>query len=114
MAAGSMFLLGAGSDASINLCFYFLGEVVESKTRQKYSILIQPWFATGALVITFVFYLIKNWRIVCIITITGPSVALMIFVFFYIEETPLFLFRKGIRPTLKALNRIGKINRGIK
>lgn len=28
MAAAAMFLLGGGSDASFNLCFYFLGEVV--------------------------------------------------------------------------------------
>ena len=79
MASAAMFLLGAGSDASINMCFYFLGEVVEGKTRQKYSVLIQPWFATGALVMTFLFYIIKNWRIVCIIIIAGPSLIVMIF-----------------------------------
>ena len=48
------------------------------------------------------------------ITMSGPTIIIMIFIFFYIEETPMFLLRKGIKPTLKALNRIGKINRGIK
>lgn len=57
---------------------------MEDKTRQKYSILIQPWFATGALFITLIFYLIPNWRIVCIIVMTGPTVILMMLIFFYV------------------------------
>ena len=32
----------------------------------------------------------------------------------YIEETPQFLVKKGIKATLKALNRIGRINTGLK
>lgn len=38
----------------------------------------------------------------------------MFFVVLYIEETPQFLIRQGVEKTLKSLNRIGKINKGIK
>lgn len=43
-----------------------------------------------------------------------PSVILLFFVVIYVEETPHFLIQKGIDKTLKSLNRIGKINKGIK
>ena len=41
-----------------------------------------------------------------------PSVVILIFIVLYVEETPQFLIRKGVPQTLKALNRIGKINKG--
>ena len=75
---------------------------------------MQPWFAVGACVLTTAFIWIENWRIVVAILLTAPSCVLLFFVIFYIEETPQFLLRKGIPQTLKALNRIGKINLGIK
>lgn len=34
MAAAGLFLSGAGADASINICFFFFGEVVGDKKRQ--------------------------------------------------------------------------------
>jgi MFS family permease len=34
MAAFGLFLSGAGSDAAINICFFFFGEVVGDKKRQ--------------------------------------------------------------------------------
>ena len=40
-----------------------------------------------------------------------PSIIVLILIIFYVEETPQFLIRKGVPQTLKALNRIGKINK---
>jgi hypothetical protein len=37
----------------------------------------------------------------------------LFFIAIYIEETPQFLIRKGPEVAIKALNRIGKINKGI-
>ena len=44
----------------------------------------------------------------------APAVIIMIVSFFFIEETPIFLIRKGVKTTLKALNKIGNINKGQK
>jgi MFS family permease len=90
-----LFLLGAGADASINMCFNFMGEMVENQTRQKYCVLLQPWFAIGAIIITTAFKFIENWRIVTICFITIPSVIILFFIAIYIEETPQFLIRKN-------------------
>jgi hypothetical protein len=57
MAAVGFFLSGFGSDASINICLFFFGETVGTKKRQKYSIIVQIYFALGALIATFFFYL---------------------------------------------------------
>ena len=108
MGAAAMFLLGAGGDASLNICFYFLGEVYDNESRQKYSIIIQPFFPAGALLITLAFYLMQNWRLACLIVIAGPSAFVFLGVLFYVKETPMFLMRKGVDETLKVLNKIGK------
>lgn len=57
MAAVGFFLSGFGSDASINICLFFFGEAVGSKNRQKYSIIVQIFFALGALVVTLFFFI---------------------------------------------------------
>lgn len=80
-----LFLLGAGADAAINMCFSFLGEVVEDKTRQKYSVILQPWFAIGACCVTTSFVFIHNWKLVVLILLVIPSIVLMFFVVMYIE-----------------------------
>lgn len=49
-----------------------------------------------------------------LILLAIPSVVVMFFIVIYVEETPQFLLRKGVPKTLKALNRIGKINKGLK
>lgn len=49
-----------------------------------------------------------------LILLVIPSIILLIAIFIYVEETPQFLLRKNIETTLKALNRIGKINKGLK
>lgn len=85
MVSIGMFMLGAGADASINMCFNFLGEVVEDRTRQKYSVILQPWFAIGACLVTTLFIFIQNWKIVFLILVVVPCVVLMFFIVIYIE-----------------------------
>ena len=83
-ASIGLFLLGAGSDASINMCFNFLGEVVEDRTRQKFSVILQPWFAIGACFVTTCFIFIHNCKVVMLILIVIPSVIIMFFIVLYI------------------------------
>jgi MFS family permease len=112
MVAIGLFMCGCGSDAGINICFFFFGEVVGDAKRQKYSVIIQIFFCLGAMIITLFFYLISEWRTNWLILVTGPAVVEMVLLWYYIEETPQFLVKKGVNQTLKAMNRIGKINKG--
>lgn len=113
MAGIGLFMIGGGSDAAVNVCFNFFGEVVEFNTRQKYSVILQFSFPFGVIVITTAFLWIHDWQIVTLIFLVIPSTVAMIFIFIYIEETPQFLLRGSIDNSLKSLNRIGKINLGL-
>lgn len=112
MVAVGLFFSGYGCDAAINICFFFFGEVVGDEKRQKYSVFIQIFFTVGAIIITLFFQLINDWRINWIALVAVPSIIELALLMFYIEETPQFLVKKGISATLKAMNRIGKINKG--
>jgi hypothetical protein len=84
MAAFGLFLSGAGSDAAINICFFFFGEVVGDKKRQEYSVIVQILFTLGAMTVTLFYYLIPNWRIVSIVAVTIPSIIGLFFIVIYI------------------------------
>jgi hypothetical protein len=64
--------------------------------------------------ITGLYYLIGNWRIISIILQAIPLTITFFFFVLYAEETPLFLLKDSNEKALKALNRIGYINFGIK
>lgn len=113
MVAAGLFLCGCGSDAGINICFFFFGEVVGDEKRQKYSVFVQIFFCIGAMVITLFFYLISDWRINWIILVGVPSIIEFILLWLFVYETPQFLIKKGVNETLKVMNKIGKINEGI-
>ncbi len=110
MVAAGLFLCGCGSDAGINICFFFFGEVVGDEKRQKYSVFVQIFFCLGAMVITAFFFMIESWRINWIALVTTLSIIELFLVFFFVYETPQFLLKKGINESLKVLNQIGKIN----
>ena len=114
MVAVGLFLSGCGSDAAVNICFFFFGEVVGDKKRQKYSVFVQIFWTLGAMLLTLLFFLIDNWRLNWIIVVVIPALIKMFLLLFYIEETPQFLIKKGVEPTIKAMNRIGYINLGIR
>jgi MFS family permease len=114
MVAVGLFLSGCGCDAAINICFFFFGEVVGDKKRQKYSVFVQIFFTLGAMTVTLFFSLIDSWRINWIVLVAGPAIIELALLVWYIEETPQFLVKKGVKATLKALNRIGKINTGLR
>jgi MFS family permease len=69
-----LFLMGFGSDSAINICFYFITETVETKSRQKYSVFIQLFFCVGGLATVGYFYFLTNWRLILWIFIFIPSI----------------------------------------
>jgi hypothetical protein len=85
MVAVGLFFSGCGCDAAINICFFFFGEVVGDKKRQKYSVFVQIFFTLGAMTITLFFSLIDSWRINWIVLVAGPSVIVLVLLYFYIE-----------------------------
>ena len=96
MVAVGLFLIGAGADAAINMCFNFLGEVVEYEVRQKYSIILQVAFPLGACILTLAFIWIKDWQLAALLLIVIPSVIGLLWIAMYVEETPQFLLRGKI------------------
>lgn len=85
MVSFGLFLLGAGSDAAITLTLNIMGEVVDNEVRQKYSVILQPWFAIGACIVTTAFIFITNWKILLLIFVVIPCFVILFFVLVYLE-----------------------------
>lgn len=84
VAAVGFFLSGFGSDVALNLTLLFFAEEVGSKKRQKYSIIVQMFFAIGALVSIFFFYIFDHWRVVWIVLVAIPAVVELLLIHSYI------------------------------
>jgi len=72
---------------------------------------VQACFPIGALLATLIYYLSKDWWTTTLYVILIPSIATLILMMIFIQETPMFLIRKGPAKALKVLNKIGKINK---
>ena len=66
------------------------------------------------MILTALYMFIGKWRIISILLTSLPAVVLFFIFALYVEETPLFLLKGDNQKALKALNRIGEINFGIK
>ena len=110
MAAVGFFLSGFGSDVAVNLSLLLFAEEVGARRRQKYSIIVQMFFALGALTAAFFFYLFEHWRVVWCLLVAAPALIQLLLIHCYVEETPQFLLSRGLPQALAALNRIGKLN----
>ena len=86
-------LSGAGINVCSAICFVYLGEIVESVKRQKYSILVQISYTVGTMLLTGCYYLIGNWRVNTIILQTVPITVTFFLFTFYAEDTPLYLLK---------------------
>lgn len=110
----SLFITGAGTSAAMRMMYSFFAEVIENNKRQKYTVASYIVYILASLFSTLLFYLIKSWLVIFIGAVAVPSVIVLAFIFYYVEETPQFLLRRGVETSLKALNRIGKRNLGFK
>ena len=80
-----LFLSGFGGDAVINITLLFFSEGVENKKRQKYSVIVQIFFAVGALIVTFFFYVIDDWRIIWCMMVAAPAIIELVLLYCYLE-----------------------------
>lgn len=93
MAGVGLFLMGYGSDSAINICFYFITETVETKSRQKYSIFIQIFFSLGGVINVGYFYIFKNWKIITWVFLIAPSLICLAVILKIVKDTPYFLVK---------------------
>lgn len=71
-------------------------------------------YTFGAMILTGLYYALGNWRIVSVIIQLIPVALTFVVFVFYAEETPMFLLKGSNKEALRALNRIGYINYGMK
>lgn len=53
------------------------------------------WFAVGGCFVGVMFFILKDWRTITIVTIL-PNFILLYFMIFYLKETPKFLLGKNL------------------
>jgi len=73
---------------------------------------IQACFSTGALIATLFYYLLEDWWAATFYSILIPAILTLILMLVFLEESPMFLVREGPIIAQKALNKIGKLNKG--
>ena len=112
MTTAGLFLCGMGLFPSSLLSLCFFSEMVSPGGRQTASTVVQLYTPVGGLLAVVFFYVIDHWRVVWGLLITLPILVMLFLIIFYLEETPKFLLRQGPKATVKALNRIGRINTG--
>ena len=84
MVGLGLFLLGTGVDSTVNVVFSFFAEVVDDTTRQKYITYIQPFVVIGASLVTTLFLLLKEWRVVVLILMVIPTIVVLFAIILYI------------------------------
>ena len=85
MVAIGVIMAGGGINVSAGIVFYFLGETVENLKRQKYSIIVQAAYTISAMMLTALYMVMGNWRIISIILTTLPAVVLFFVFTIYVE-----------------------------
>jgi MFS family permease len=93
--------LGFGTDSVTIVTGSILSEQCEDVARQKIFSIIQGAFTVGALIITFAYYLWKDWFVTVTFFLFIP-VLITLFGFIYIlKESPLYLIRDSPENALK-------------
>lgn len=91
----------------------YLSEAVDYYVRQNYSIALEMAFGFAGVLVGIFYWIIRDWRYVTIFFCGVLGIIVLFLFIFYVEETPKFLItKKGVQKSIKALNRIGRINLG--
>lgn len=94
VASVGLFVCGFGIETCFNLGLYFVSEVLDNRRRQQIGVFIQGIFCVGGLLTVFIFYLLKDWRIIFIVFCLIPLVICLAFNIFFVKETPQFLIKR--------------------
>lgn len=105
-----LFLIGFGTNPAITLCFSFINEICLGKSRARYGVGVQVMWAFGETTIALIFAANLTWlEIAYIMLIT--FIIEFVLVFLYVEETPMFMLKKGPEGALEILNKMAKVNK---
>ena len=91
-----LFLMNCGADGAMKMSFNYLAEYYDPQIREIYSIMIQPGYTLGYLLIRVSNYFIRDWRIIAAIFIILPALAGFTFCVYYLKEIPRYLVKKGV------------------
>ena len=114
MACVGLFFAGAGCESAIRISVAIFAEIVEYNRRQTYSIALGIGFGVSAILVGLLYWIFRDWRTIIIVFCCVPCFILLIILVFYLEETPKFLLTKANpEKAEKALNKIGRVNKGL-
>ena len=85
MAGLGLFLCGFGSDSVLNITSSIIAEQYNDKVRQKHFSMIQGAFTVGALFVTLIYYLWKDWFITVTFCLFIPSLITLATFFFIVK-----------------------------
>lgn len=84
------FLMGLGTNATITLHYTFLKEMLVGKMRERSFILLQIAFSCGVAFVALASWFIYDWKLVAGLLMLLPSIILIPYSLYIIEETPNF------------------------
>ena len=113
VACVGLFIIGLGNMNPTKFGLAIISEITEQTLANKF-ISSTPIGVTIGGILTPVFYeAINNWRLFTLYFQLLPSILVFLVIFFIFEDTPQSMMKTGECDDIcKALNRIGKINKG--
>ena len=109
MVGVGTFLTGLGFNATTNLHYTFLKELLVGKYRDSSIVGLQILFSLGISLISVSSWLVPNWKVMMGLFILLPSIVLH-FKGEMIEETPNISLKEGTSALIKSLNHIAATN----
>ena len=77
--------------------------------RQKTQIWVQSLYSLGALLLIYLYYALKDWKVIFFFGSLIPQIIFLLFSYFYIQETPQFMVKifttEKIRSSLQFIAR---------
>jgi len=88
-----------------------VGSVFENNRRQRMAVLVHSFFCISGLFCVFIFYVIKDWKIIFIAFCLVPLIFCLVFNVFFLKETPQFLIKcNSVVNIRRSLRFIAKMN----
>lgn len=85
MAAAGLFLCGFGFDSILTVTLSIMVECYEDILRQRHCTIVMIFFAGGALIITYFFWLWSDWKLVVMYALLVPSLVVLILMIIFMK-----------------------------
>ncbi|KAL4465356.1 hypothetical protein ABPG72_016757 [Tetrahymena utriculariae] len=105
------FGIGFGIQTLLSLVIVNCNEISAGQFRVIAVILLYVLWSVNEMQYIWVFKVIPNWKWCTFICFTAPMCILTIFPFFFIRDSPRYLYQKSRQKCLQALNYIAEFNK---